>query len=162
MISIGDPVPDVSCDACLTDGRIEAVSLEHYRDKWLALFFWPFDFTYVCCTYSKTANSLPASGNPARPSFHPPEERIPMHASHPISLLVAALVMLRSPCSRNKATAQLLLERAAAHHELSVPEREACLSLADELDVERHARTDPFEGARIPRHLGAQVSRTQT
>lgn len=84
-----------------------------------------------------------------------------MQASHPVSLLVAALVMLRSPCTRNKATAQLLLERAAEHNELSVPEREACLSLADELDVERHARADSFKGAGI-RRFGNQVSRLQT
>lgn len=84
-----------------------------------------------------------------------------MHASHPVSLLVAALVMLRSPCTRNKATAQLLLERAAEHTELSVPEREACLSLADELDAERHAHTDPFKSPGI-RRLGDPASRLQT
>lgn len=89
-----------------------------------------------------------------------------MHTSHPISLLVAALVMLRSPCSRSKATAQLLLERAAEHKELSAPEREACLSLADEIDLERHAtgthtarpvqcaRIEPFEDARAGARLG--------
>lgn len=53
------------------------------------------------------------------------------------SLLVAALVMLRRPCSRNLATAQLLLERAAEHSELTPAEREACLDLVDELDRER-------------------------
>jgi hypothetical protein len=44
--------------------------------------------------------------------------------------------MLRHPCSRNMATAQLLLERAAEHEELSPAEREVCRSLADELDNE--------------------------
>lgn len=92
-----------------------------------------------------------------------------MPASHPISLLVAALVTLRSPCSRSKATAQLLLERAAEHNELSVLEREACRRLADELDLERHApearvaRTASLEDARTqpprrPRQIHARLS----
>lgn len=59
-----------------------------------------------------------------------------MRTSHTSSLLVAALVMLRHPCSRNMATARFLLERAAEHEELSPAEREACRSLADELDNE--------------------------
>ena len=58
-------------------------------------------------------------------------------SSSTASLLVAALVMLRRPCARNKATAQLLLERAAEHSELTPAEREACLDLADDLDIER-------------------------
>lgn len=28
----------------------ENVSLEHYKGKWLMMFFWPFDFTFVCPT----------------------------------------------------------------------------------------------------------------
>lgn len=60
-----------------------------------------------------------------------------MRTSSTASLLVAALVMLRRPCARNKATAQLLLERAAEHSELTPAEREACLNLADDLDIER-------------------------
>ena len=53
------------------------------------------------------------------------------------SLLVAALVVLRQPCARNKATARLLLERAAEYDSLSPAEREACRDLADDLDIER-------------------------
>lgn len=48
MISIGHPIPDVCCDAYLPDGRIEPVSLDQYRGKWLVLFFWPQDFTFAC------------------------------------------------------------------------------------------------------------------
>jgi hypothetical protein len=59
-----------------------------------------------------------------------------MRNSPAASLLVAALVMLRHPCTRNKATAQLLLERAAEQTELSPAEREACRNLADDLDRE--------------------------
>ncbi len=59
-----------------------------------------------------------------------------MRNSPAASLLVGALVMLRQPCTRNKATAQLLLERAAEQAELTPAEREACLNLAAELDGE--------------------------
>lgn len=57
-----------------------------------------------------------------------------MQTTPPASLLVAALVMLRHPCPRNQATAQLLLERAAGHSALTPAEREACLEVADTLD----------------------------
>ena len=60
-----------------------------------------------------------------------------MQPSHAVSLLVAALVMLRDPCARNKAAARLLLERAAEHAELTPVERDACRNLADDLDIER-------------------------
>ncbi|MEW5967331.1 MAG: hypothetical protein AB1720_10125 [Pseudomonadota bacterium] len=60
-----------------------------------------------------------------------------MRISPVSSLLVAALVVLRQPCTRNKATARLLLERAAEHDSLSLAEREACLNLADELDIDQ-------------------------
>ena len=55
---------------------------------------------------------------------------------HPTTLLIAALVMLRLPCSRNRATASLLLARAAEHTGLSAAERETCLSLIDEMEVD--------------------------
>ena len=57
-----------------------------------------------------------------------------MQTTHSALILVAALVMLRHPCSRNKATARFILERAAEHSELTPAERDACRSLADELD----------------------------
>jgi len=60
-----------------------------------------------------------------------------MHTSPVASLLVAALVVLRQPCARNKATARLLLERAAEYDSLTPVEREACRNLADDLDIER-------------------------
>jgi len=60
-----------------------------------------------------------------------------MHTSPVASLLVAALVVLRQPCARNKATARLLLERAAEYDSLSPVESEACRTLADDLDIDR-------------------------
>lgn len=63
-----------------------------------------------------------------------------MCSSPTVSLLVAALVMLRHPCNRNRATAQLLLERAARHAELTPEERDACRSLAEDLEIDRPER----------------------
>lgn len=60
-----------------------------------------------------------------------------MPTARPASLLVAALALLRQPCSRSQATARLLLERAAEYGELTPAEREVCRSLADDMDVER-------------------------
>lgn len=57
----------------------------------------------------------------------------------PASLLVAALVMLRHPSARSRATAALLLERAGGDATLSEAERETCLRLVDELEREAHA-----------------------
>lgn len=58
-----------------------------------------------------------------------------MRPSPVSSLLVAALVLLRQPCTRNKASARLLLDRAAEYDSLSLVEREACRNLADDLDI---------------------------
>lgn len=55
---------------------------------------------------------------------------------HSASLLVAALVMLRRPCARNRITASMLLARAAQDDALSPAEREACLNLVDELELD--------------------------
>ena len=66
MISIGHVVPDVTCEAYLPDGRIEPLSLAQYRGKWLVLFFWPLDFTFVCPTeiraYSDLSHEFAVSG----------------------------------------------------------------------------------------------------
>lgn len=61
---------------------------------------------------------------------------------HSASLLVAALLMLRRPCARNRITATMLLARADRDTVLSPAEREACLSLVDEL--ERDAPSVPL------------------
>jgi protein TonB len=53
---------------------------------------------------------------------------------HSAPLLLAALVKLRHPCARNRITASLLLARAAEDAALSLAEREACLSLIDDLE----------------------------
>jgi alkyl hydroperoxide reductase subunit AhpC len=66
MISIGQVIPDSTCAAYLPDGRIEPISLDQYRGKWLVLFFWPLDFTFVCPTeiraYSDLSHDFDVSG----------------------------------------------------------------------------------------------------
>jgi hypothetical protein len=79
------------------------------------------------------------------------------------SLLVAALVMLSQPCTRNRATASLLLNRAAEDAALSPAEREACLNLADELTHD--ARPEPLLQAggaqrQTPPHDVAAIDQT--
>ena len=66
------------------------------------------------------------------------------------SLLVAALVLLRQPCTRNRASARLLLDRAAEHDSLSAAEREACRNLADDLDSDSESPAPLRVAAQIP------------
>lgn len=49
MIQIGKPAPDFATQA-VVDGQIKDVSLQNYRGKWVVLFFYPLDFTFVCPT----------------------------------------------------------------------------------------------------------------
>jgi alkyl hydroperoxide reductase subunit AhpC len=48
-VKIGQPVPDVHVDAYV-NGAITKVALSDYRGKWVVLFFYPLDFTFVCPT----------------------------------------------------------------------------------------------------------------
>ena len=74
-----------------------------------------------------------------------------MRPSPVSSLLVAALVLLRQPSTRNKASARLLLDRAAGYDSLSHAEREACRNLADELDIDASMSSGmPASRARSP------------
>jgi len=43
------PAPDFSCSAAI-NGEIGSVKLSDFRGKYLVLFFYPLDFTYVCPT----------------------------------------------------------------------------------------------------------------
>merc|ERR1712142_739005 len=49
MIAIGKPAPDFSAEA-VVDGQFKKVSLSQYKGKYLVLFFYPLDFTFVCPT----------------------------------------------------------------------------------------------------------------
>jgi NADH-dependent peroxiredoxin subunit C len=49
MIKINAPVPDFTGDVYIDD-EIKKISLNNYRGKWVILFFYPADFTFVCPT----------------------------------------------------------------------------------------------------------------
>ena len=49
MVKIGQAVPDFELEA-YHDGDTEKVKLSDYRGKWLAIVFYPADFTFVCPT----------------------------------------------------------------------------------------------------------------
>ena len=46
---IGCPAPEFTSNA-LIDGQIKKISLADYKGKWVVLFFYPADFTFVCPT----------------------------------------------------------------------------------------------------------------
>lgn len=45
---IGKQAPAFSANACMPDGNFKQVSLNDYKGKYVVLYFWPADFTYVC------------------------------------------------------------------------------------------------------------------
>uniref|UniRef100_A0AC34Q9F9 Thioredoxin domain-containing protein n=1 Tax=Panagrolaimus sp. JU765 TaxID=591449 RepID=A0AC34Q9F9_9BILA len=46
---IGKPAPDFTTDA-VVDGDFKTISLSQYKGKYVVLFFYPLDFTFVCPT----------------------------------------------------------------------------------------------------------------
>lgn len=49
MVQVGQPAPEFEAEAVSGD-QFTSVKLSDYRGKWLVLFFWPLDFTFVCPT----------------------------------------------------------------------------------------------------------------
>ena len=49
VLEIGCPAPSFSAEA-FVDGKIKKISLDDYRGKWVVIFFYPADFTFVCPT----------------------------------------------------------------------------------------------------------------
>lgn len=49
MVNINEKAPDFKEDA-FVDGKIKKISLSDYKGKWVILFFYPADFTFVCPT----------------------------------------------------------------------------------------------------------------
>jgi peroxiredoxin (alkyl hydroperoxide reductase subunit C) len=49
MVNINERAPDFKEDAFI-DGKIKKISLSDYKGKWVVLFFYPADFTFVCPT----------------------------------------------------------------------------------------------------------------
>ncbi|MFA5259589.1 MAG: redoxin domain-containing protein [Candidatus Pacearchaeota archaeon] len=49
MIKINNPAPEFKEDA-LINNEIKKISLSDYKGKWVILFFYPSDFTFICPT----------------------------------------------------------------------------------------------------------------
>ena len=49
-VSIGEKVADFKAQAYMPDGSFKEVSLSDYQGKWVVVFFYPLDFTFVCPT----------------------------------------------------------------------------------------------------------------
>lgn len=58
--------PDFTAQAVMPDGSFQQISLADYRGKYVVLFFWPLDFTFVCPTeiiaFSEAADQFRALG----------------------------------------------------------------------------------------------------
>jgi peroxiredoxin (alkyl hydroperoxide reductase subunit C) len=53
VLTIGDKLPDLTLAGTVSvdpGAAFRRVSLNEYRGRWLVLFFWPMDFTFVCPT----------------------------------------------------------------------------------------------------------------
>lgn len=64
IAKVGDPAPGFKLDAWVstTQGKeFRQVSLDEFRGKWVVLFFYPMDFTFVCPTEIKGFNDALAS-----------------------------------------------------------------------------------------------------
>jgi NADH-dependent peroxiredoxin subunit C len=57
MIRIGQVIPDFEVDA-YQNGDIRRIRLSDYKGKWLALIFYPADFTFICPTELEEAARL--------------------------------------------------------------------------------------------------------
>src|SRR3989338_7034158 len=53
-LQVGQKAPDFSGQALLADGSFKDVKLSDYKGKWVVLFFYPLDFTFVCPTEIKS------------------------------------------------------------------------------------------------------------
>jgi alkyl hydroperoxide reductase subunit AhpC len=49
MLRIGQKAPELNIEG-IVDGRVLKYSLQSLKDKWVVLFFYPADFTFICPT----------------------------------------------------------------------------------------------------------------
>ncbi len=63
MIHIGKPAPDFTKIKAYHKGEFHDISLSDYRGKWLVLFFYPRDFTFICPTEIKGFGALEGKFN---------------------------------------------------------------------------------------------------
>ena len=50
MLMVGQKAPDFTVDGVVGKGDFKKVSLQDFKGKWVVLFFYPLDFTFVCPT----------------------------------------------------------------------------------------------------------------
>jgi len=55
---IGEMAPDFTATACMGDNTFKDVKISDYRGKYVILFFYPADFTFVCATEIPGFNKL--------------------------------------------------------------------------------------------------------
>ena len=65
-VQVGSPAPDFKAQAYLgSSDEFKEISLEDYKGKWLCLYFYPMDFTFVCPTeivaFDKAPGRLPGT-----------------------------------------------------------------------------------------------------
>ena len=53
MIRIGDKIPNFDLSALVGKNPEARIKTEDYKDKWICLYFYPLDFTFVCPTEIK-------------------------------------------------------------------------------------------------------------
>ncbi len=49
-VLVTKPAPEFTAQAVMADGQIQEISLSDYKGKYVLLFFYPLDFTFVCPT----------------------------------------------------------------------------------------------------------------
>jgi alkyl hydroperoxide reductase subunit AhpC len=55
-VQVGQKAPDFQGQAVMPNGEFKEVKLSDYKGKWVVLFFYPLDFTFVCPTEIKAFN----------------------------------------------------------------------------------------------------------
>ncbi len=55
-IRVADTIPPLKAEALVPGGKFESIDLTNYRGKWLVVFFYPLDFTFVCPTEIRSFN----------------------------------------------------------------------------------------------------------
>ena len=60
MLTVGQSLPNFHGEALLPNGEFGPVKLSDYQGKWVVLFFYPLDFTFVCPTEIQGFNKLHA------------------------------------------------------------------------------------------------------
>lgn len=55
-LQVGQKVQDFQAQALLADGSFKEIKLADYKGKWVVVFFYPLDFTFVCPTEIQSFN----------------------------------------------------------------------------------------------------------